>query len=252
MRMTLLGTGNAPGVPVHGCNCKICTMSRANMDYRRKPCSALLETPEGRYLIDAGLADLAERFPDDKLDGIILTHFHPDHVMGLFHLRWGVGKPVPVYCPPDAVGCADLFTHPGILQFRPQDKFSGFRLGALKVTPLPLIHSKPTLGYSFQYDGNHIAYLTDTAGLPPKTMAWLRDNRPDMLVLDASYPIMDTTPRNHNDIGMAIEIHNALLPEKTIITHIGHDLDCWLLQNADGLPENVLMGKDNLLLSFQT
>ncbi len=49
---------------------------------------------------------------------MLLTHYHPDHVQGLFHLRWGCGESIPVYGPKDPQGCADLYRHPGVLDFQ--------------------------------------------------------------------------------------------------------------------------------------
>ena len=123
MKLTLLGTGNAAGMPVYGCECQRCTLARVDRSQQRSACSALLEVGEHRYLIDAGQLHLCERFPHGTLQGIFLTHFHPDHVQGLFELRWGVNITLPVYCPPDPQGCADLYKHPGILDF--QDALEG-------------------------------------------------------------------------------------------------------------------------------
>lgn len=120
MRITFLGTGAAGGVPLYGCRCEACTLAMENPALRRAPCSALIETGDTRILIDGGLMDLHTRFAPGELDAILLTHFHPDHVQGLFHLRWGRGPRIPVLIPPDPDGCADLFRHPGILDFQPQ------------------------------------------------------------------------------------------------------------------------------------
>jgi phosphoribosyl 1,2-cyclic phosphate phosphodiesterase len=143
MRLTLLGTGDAAGMPLYGCDCAYCKAARKNPMLKRTPCSALLEVGEQHYLLDAGQSDLCERFPFGTLDGIFLTHFHPDHVQGLFHLRWGIGQSLPVYTPPDAEGCLDLYKHPGMLDFITQRKFESFRLADLEITPVPLLHSKP-------------------------------------------------------------------------------------------------------------
>jgi phosphoribosyl 1,2-cyclic phosphate phosphodiesterase len=127
------------------------------------------------YLLDAGQVNLTSRFPAGILDSILLTHFHPDQLQGLFHLRWGAGIGIPVYCPPDSEGCADLFKHSGLLQFLSQQKFVPFMLDEFRVTPLPLIHAKPTFGYLQEYGVQRLAYLTDTKGLPSKTellLAW--------------------------------------------------------------------------------
>ncbi len=83
----------------------------------RRPCSALIESGGTRVLIDAGLIDLHERFAPGSLSAIVLTHFHPDHVQGLFHLRWGKVHRFPCHAPPDSEGCADLYKIPGLLDF---------------------------------------------------------------------------------------------------------------------------------------
>lgn len=60
---------------------------------------------------------LTERFPPRSFAGILQTHYHADHAQGLLHLRWGQGLVVPVHGPADPEGLADLYKHPGILDF---------------------------------------------------------------------------------------------------------------------------------------
>jgi phosphoribosyl 1,2-cyclic phosphate phosphodiesterase len=243
MRLTLLGTGDAAGMPVYGCECEACKVSDANHAIQRSPSSALLEVDDRHYLLDAGQINLASRFPAGSLDGILLTHFHPDHVQGLLHLRWGTGLRIPVYCPPDSEGCADLYKHPGILQFQPQRKFVPFRLGDLRVTPLPLIHSKPTFGYLFEHAGARIAYLTDTKGLPAQTETLLAGLPLDLMVIDCSF-VPGNEKQGHNNLDDALSIHRTLAPRQTVLTHIGHDMDVWLRENSNTLPDGVLVGYD--------
>lgn len=247
MRLKLLGTGNAAGMPVYGCNCARCVTVRENPQQRRGPASAVLEVNEKRYLIDGGLMDIADRYPAGSLDGIFLTHFHADHVQGLFHLRWGKGDDIPVYCPPDSAGCADLFKHPGILDFQAKKKFTCFELGNLRVTPLPLIHSKVTFGYLFEYQQQRIAYLTDTKGLPPKTASWLMKLPLDLLVIDTSYP-PGKESSGHNNLDETLYIYTQLKPKCTVLTHIGHDFDVWLHQAGNSLPESVMAAHDGQLV----
>lgn len=243
MRLTLLGTGNAAGMPVYGCSCEACVLSGANASLQRTPCSALLEVGERRYLLDAGQPNLTDRFPAGTLSGILITHFHPDHVQGLFHLRWGVGSQLPVYCPPDSEGCADLYKHPGILRFQQQSKFVTFMLDGLQVTPLPLIHSKPTFGYLLERAGQRIAYLTDTKGLPSKTCELLARQALDLMVLDCSQ-VPGCDKAGHNNLDEALALHEIIGPCQTVLTHIGHDLDIWLKAHPHALPERVLAGSD--------
>jgi phosphoribosyl 1,2-cyclic phosphate phosphodiesterase len=245
MRVTFLGTGDAGGVPLYGCNCPACTRARAIRDFQRRPCSALVESGDSRILIDAGLSDLAERFPPGSLSAIVLTHFHPDHVQGLFHLRWGAGDRIPVYGPPDSEGCADLYKNHGLLQFRRLSKFEPVTLGKLTLTPLPLIHSKMTFGYAIEDSANQrFAYLTDTFGLPAQTEQFLREWRPRWVAVDCTHPPQGDSPRNHNDVGLALAIAETLSPAKVWLTHVSHEMDSWLLQNAADLPSHIQVARD--------
>lgn len=191
MRLTLLGTGNAAQVPVYNCDCLACIRAQTDLRYQRGPCSALLEFDDSRWLIDSGLTDLSQRFSPGSLKGILQTHYHADHAQGLLHLRWGQGIRIPVLGPPDPDGFADLYKHPGILDFsRTLKVFEIINLDGLQLTPVPLIHSKLTYGYVFAKEGKRFAYLTDTVGLPTDTEDYLKAETIDVLVLDCSFPQM--------------------------------------------------------------
>ncbi|NYT85847.1 phosphonate metabolism protein PhnP [Pollutimonas harenae] len=245
MRLTLLGTGNAGQVPVYNCFCAACERARAKPQYRRGPCSALLEFGTQRWLVDAGLTDLAERFPPGSLSGIIQTHYHADHAQGLLHLRWGLDMSLPVLGPPDPDGLADLYKYPGILDFsRKLEAFVPAQLDGCVVTPVPLAHSKITYGYVFEAEGQRYAYLTDTVGLPPDTQAFLARQPLDLLVLDCSFAPTTTAPRNHNDLSRALDTIHALNVKQAVLTHISHGLDVWLMDEANTLPDGVVVGHD--------
>lgn len=243
--MTFLGTGAAGGVPLYGCACPACALARAHPAARRRPCCALIETATTRLLLDAGLMDLGERFPAGCLDGIALTHFHVDHVQGLFDIRWGVGAAIPVWAPPDHDGCADLYRHPGLLRFEAVQPFEGFQAGDCRLTPLPLTHSKPTVGYAIEGpDGARLAYLTDTLGLPAATENWLRTWGEHHLVIDCSFPPGGTFG-NHNDWAAALAIIERLHPRHAWLTHIGHAFDAWRLSGGgQPLPPGISLAAD--------
>ena len=248
MRLTLLGTADARQVPVYGCQCPACAAALHDPNLRRLPCSALIECDDQRWLIDSGLTDLAERFAPRSLSGILQTHYHADHAQGLLHLRWGQGLVIPVHGPVDPEGLSDLYKHPGILDFsQPFSAFETRQLGALRVTALPLVHSKPTLGYLLEGEGRRIAYLTDTVGLPEATQEYLRGEPLDVLVLDCSMPPQPQAPRNHNDLNLALLTIEQLQPAKAVLTHIGHTLDAWLMEHLDQLPEQVVVGREGMV-----
>jgi len=112
------------------------------------------------------------------------------------------------------------------------------------VTPLPLMHSKLTYGYLFDDGARRYAYLTDTVGLPADTLDYLKLQPLGLLVLDCSYPPMPQAPRNHNDLTRALEIAASLNVAKTVLTHIGHGFDAWLIEHGDALPAGILLGSD--------
>lgn len=244
MLFQFLGTGNAAQVPCYGCDCIACQRAKTVSTYRRGPCSAKIQVGEQCLLLDAGTS-LVERFSPDEINTILLTHYHMDHVQGLFHLRWGVSTPIPVIGPDDEQGCDDLFKHPGMLHFLPPPTlFKTFYILGIEVTPLPLNHSKPTVGYLFNDGDTSLAYLTDTLGLPEKTQAFLQQQTLDVLVIDCSSP-PKPNPRNHNTLTEALDIIDDLQPAKAYLTHISHQLDCFFLESRYPLPSNVFIASDN-------
>jgi len=251
MRLKFVGTGNAAGMPAYGCDCEACIRAKNIIEHRRGPCSAALMFDDETVLLDAGSLQLPERFPAGSFSRILLTHYHMDHVQGLFPIRWGVGESIPVHGPADEMGCDDLFKHPGLLDF--SDTLAAFeqrQFGNLSVTPLPLNHSKLCLGYALEYKGKRLAYLTDTAGLPEKTEQFLQNWLPDVMILDCSTPPKHRLPKNHNDVTMAIELHESIKPKKTYLTHISHTLDCWFSNNIGALPHGMMVATDGLVLDL--
>lgn len=250
LKLKLLGTGGVWATPVQGCKCSACQRANLNPEYKRNPVTALLQFEETTVLLDAGLEDLPERFPPASLDAILLTHFHMDHVLGLFRFRWHKEKRVPVFCPPDKEGSDDLLKHQIGLEFHETTRFKSFHIASLKITPVPLTHSKLCYGWLIETENVHIAYLTDTIGLPPETTAFLQETELDLVILDCAYPPGNWPHQNHNDLEMALEISKSLCAKKTVLTHLNHELDQFLIEN-DLLPENIIVTKDNAIIDLQ-
>ncbi|TWC43007.1 phosphonate metabolism protein PhnP [Pseudomonas sp. SJZ079] len=148
---------------------------------------------------------------------------------------------IPVHGPDDPEGFADLYKHPGILDFsQPFAAFEQCQLAGVRVSALPLTHSKPTFGYLFESEGRRLAYLTDTVGVPAASEAHLlAAGRLDVLVLDCSTAPQPQAPRNHNDLTRALQVIERLQPSEAVLTHIGHSFDAWLLEHPEALPAGI-------------
>jgi phosphoribosyl 1,2-cyclic phosphate phosphodiesterase len=180
-----------------------------------------------------------------RADAILLTHFHVDHVQGLFPLRWGKGERIPLHVPDDPGGCADLLVHPGLLDVQTVRPFEPIVVGCFTVTPVPLTHSKPTVGYCLTDGETRVAYLVDTRGLPDETIDFLESWRPEEVALDCSYPAGASPGRGHNDVGDVRELLALTsTPARYWLTHVGHELDCAILGGTAHLPPAARVPRD--------
>ncbi len=255
MKLTFIGTGDAKQIPVWGCNCNACARARVVIQSRRQSSCVLLEMDEHKYLLDAGSHALVNQLKPDELSAVLLTHFHVDHVQGLFQMRWGQGNAIKIFCPRDKTGCADLYKNSGIFEFEPFKKsFEPYIINPAQpnftVTPVPLNHSKTTFGYCLEADGRKVAYLCDTKGLPTDTELFLVRWQPDIVILDCTFaPNSSEETQNHNSYNDVLTIRQRLLQHNVQttywLTHIAHDMECYLMDEWSVLPADIYVAVDN-------
>ena len=215
--------------------------------YHRGPASCMIQNQGSTFLIDAGQPNLSHRFFVDPIAAILLTHYHMDHVHGLFPLRWGLGQKIQVLGPDDKQGCDDLYKNPGLLDFSKKSiPYVPYMIGEVEVTPLALNHSRQTLGYLCKQGNASYAYLCDTSGLPERTLAFLKADPPQVLALDTTYGPAAKRPKNHNDLNETLRLFHAIQPKKLYLTHLDHQFDRWLIQNPDALPDGMETAYDQL------
>ena len=254
MKLTFLGTGTSSGVPVIGCSCKVC-LSSDPKDTRLR-CSALLEIGDQVILIDAGpdvrIQLLHHRI--QRIDSILITHSHFDHVIGLDELRpFSWHYPMPLYS--DIPSFKDikrvfeyLFNNTniqiggGLTQFIPHtiEHYQEFSIEKTQILPLLVMHGRlPITGYKI----GELAYLTDVKTLPQKTIDSVKGVH--TLVLDCLRLKKHST---HINLEEALALIEQIQPQNTYFIHMNHELSHqeW----TDLLPPNVHVAYDNQQLNI--
>ncbi len=256
MTLTILGCGTSTGVPLIGCRCKVCTSK--NPKDKRLRASAWLQTQNRSILLDTStdLREQALRAKISRVDAILYTHPHADHLNGIDEMRsfnFIQQETIPVYG--NSWTCEELrsrFTYifsPGPvegggipqLELRQFDSQSPFiDVVGVQVIPLSLKHgSKECIGYRI----NSVAYITDCSHIPPTSLDRLKGL--SVLVLDC----LRITPHStHFNLDQALKIISQLKPKKTFLTHMGHDFGYkdWVKK----LPKGVQLAYDGLKIKI--
>jgi phosphoribosyl 1,2-cyclic phosphate phosphodiesterase len=250
IQITFLGTGTSTGVPVPTCPCAICN-SRDPRDKRLRP-SVLLRWGRASVIVDTA-TDFrlqALRYGIDRVDAVLYTHGHADHVLGLDDLRlynWRQGGPVPVYGSPETLKTLSqtfwyVFepgpsenTRPAV-ELRPIT--TTFRLLERNVVPVPLMHGLlPILGFRIV----RIAYLTDVSEIPEPSYALLGDL--DVLVLNALRARPHPT---HLNFEGAVACAARIGAKQTYLTHVSHEVRHATV--SAGLPPGVKLAYDGMTI----
>lgn len=186
MKFEFLGTADTGGIPLHLCYCTICEEARKKGTQNRST-SAYLELDDGSVILfDAGCDFSIDKFNTTPIKAIFLTHFHADHCLGLIRLRKSA-EPLQCYIPDDKEGFGDLFLHKDSMHYNVLQAFEKITIEGLEISAIPLLHSKPTLGYMVKTPQKVVAYLTDCAAIPENSLMFLQSHSIDYLFLDACY-----------------------------------------------------------------
>jgi phosphoribosyl 1,2-cyclic phosphate phosphodiesterase len=256
LTITFLGTGTSLGVPMIGCDCRICR-SNDSRDKRTRS-SIYVETPECAWVIDTGpdFRTQALREGVRRIDAVVFTHSHTDHIMGLDDLRpfcFGE-KELPVYASPETMGDLErIFVFafngknrwPGYLRPLPHVIKGPFHLGSTEITPLEVLHGRATVNaYLLRRNGRPlVAYLCDCKVVPPEVRAAIR-GVPHLIVDALRY----TEHPTHMNIEEALALAREASPGQTWFTHLSHDV---LHAEAEAeLPPNVRIAYDGLKIEL--
>ncbi len=252
MKLTFLGTGTSTGVPSIGCECETC-VSEDPRDKRLRV-SIIIEHAGQSLLVDTSsdFRQQALRFGLKRLDGVLITHCHADHIFGLddirpLNFRFGA---LGLYANERAwVDIRRIFKYifepshfgGGLPQVIAHTVYPGapFCIGEqLEVTPLEVIHGRlPVMAYRF----NDFAYATDLSEIPPQTMDALRDL--DVLVLDC---LRFREHPTHLWAEKALGYVEKLKPRRAYFTHMAHDVKHE--RDSKRLPDGVEFACDGLVV----
>jgi len=227
-RLTFLGTGTSVGVPMPGCECEGCT----SVDPRdqRWRASALVQWDTGAAVIDTSPEFRLQmlRAGVKRLDAILFTHNHADHVHGLDDVRafnFVQKRPMPIYGSPAMLAwLREHFSYiwkplqvgGGLPWLELRSAIAAFEIHGLRVTPLPALHGRlRVLGYRF----GDLAYFADVSEIPAETLPLLQGLR--TLILDATRYSPHST---HFHVAAAIDAARNIGAQQVFFTHLNHDI----------------------------
>ena len=251
--LTVLGSGTSMGVPTIGCSCRVCHSSDPR-DRRTRP-SILLEYAERFVLIDTtpDFRQQAIRENITRLDAIVYTHAHADHILGLDDVRplsFRSVEKIPLYAHDSTAEALQ-----GIFRyiFDPNYKYGGIARVEMKringpldlfgacFEPVKVLHGDAEI-HGFRFGA--AAYLTDFSEIPPESMEHLRGL--DILFLDA---LRHRPHPTHSTVANSLRLVEELKPRRAFFTHISHDLPHE--ETNKTFPDHVRLAHDGLKLEFE-
>jgi phosphoribosyl 1,2-cyclic phosphate phosphodiesterase len=251
VRVTFLGSGTSHGVPMIGCGCAVCR-SADPRDKRLRP-SILVEPAGGGVLLVDTSPDLRAQALGrglTRVDAVLFTHPHADHILGLDETRRLTtlrGGAIPCYGDARTIGeVRRVFAYAfepgqaggGVPQLDLRVVTGPFAAGGTTVTPVPVLHGAlPIYGYRV----GDFAYLTDCSAVPEAS--WPLLDGVTTLAIDA---LRHRPHPTHFTVEQAVAVARRVGSRRTLLTHISHDLGHAATSAA--LPPGVELAYDGLVV----
>jgi phosphoribosyl 1,2-cyclic phosphate phosphodiesterase len=242
-----LGTGTSQGVPIIGCNCPVCCSD--NPKDKRLRSSLLIKSDKTNIVIDAGPDFRQQMLRENiyKLDAIVFTHEHIDHIAGLDDVRafnYISDKPMEIYAEKRVLNALkrtfsyifDNSHYPGIPRLNLNViNEQEFCINEIKIKPIRVLHyNLPILGFRI----NDLAYITDANFISKEELLKLKGLK--ILIINA---LRIRKHISHFSFSEAIEIIKECNPDMAYLTHISHKLGLHEELN-NFLPKNIELSFD--------
>ena len=253
MKITFLGTGTSQGVPVIACKCEVCLSK--NLKDKRLRSSVLIEFQDKTIVIDTG-PDFRQqmlRESIEKLDAVLFTHAHKDHVAGLDDIRsfnFRSKKPMDIFCTNDVLNALRMEysyifsekTYPGVPKVNVNIiENNNFYIDDIEIQPIKALHYKlPVLGFRIK----NFVYLTDLSEINSTEKRKMINA--DVIVLDS---LRKETHLSHLSLDESIALINELKPKQAYLIHISHLMGLHD-QVTSELPTNIHLSYDGLQLNI--
>jgi phosphoribosyl 1,2-cyclic phosphate phosphodiesterase len=253
LKVTFLGTGTSQGVPVIACTCAVC-LSTDERDKRLRS-SVMIEDEHTSIVIDSG-PDFRQqllRVKARKLDGLVFTHEHKDHIAGMDDIRafnYVHKKPVDIYATEQVQHALkrefhyafDEFKYPGVPDLTLHTiENKKFKIGTIELEPILVKHYMMDV---FGFRVGPFTYITDAKSIPEEEMEKIKGT--EVLVLNALRRVEHVS---HFTLAEAIEMSGKFGPKRTYFTHISHQLGTTAAVNKE-LPSGMELAFDGLVIEF--
>ena len=253
MKITFLGTGTSQGVPVIACGCNVCS-SPDSRDKRLRS-SVLIDTGKNILVIDAG-PDFRQQMLREKvtrIDGILITHAHKDHIGGLDDVRafnYFQRGPVNVYAHTNVhqVLRSDFFyafeqdKYPGVPDINLHNvENKPFHINNDIIIPIEVMHYHLSV---YAYRINDFTYITDANYISETELEKVKGSK--IVVINA---LRKKHHLSHFTLEKALEVIDILMPEQAYLTHISHQLGTYE-EIIRELPQNVKPAFDGLQIEI--
>ena len=252
MKVTFLGTGTSQGVPVIACECNIC--KSIDSKDRRLRSSVMVEMDNNTFIIDAGPDFRYQmlRAGVKKLDAVILTHAHKDHIAGLDDVRafnYLQKKAIDIYAKEDV--CLQIknefsyafaiYKYPGVPEINLHIVDRPFEINNIKITPINVKHLHLDI---FGYRIGDFTYITDANFISEKEKDKIKGSK--VVVMNA---LRKKKHLSHYNLEEAVNLLKEINPERAYLTHISHMMGLHEKVEKE-LPEFIKIAYDNLSIEI--